>query len=101
MRLTRRIAELRAKTRALQDGAQRTVDAGPELLAWVREGAGERLLTVMNFAAEPRSPELTAELSGTAQLALSTDPERAEVEGGPVDLRNLRLAPGEAVLIRL
>ena len=99
--LTRRIAELRAKTRALQDGSQRTVDSGADLLAWIREGAGERLLVVMNFATGSRSPVIPAELPGVGHLVLGSDPERDGGDAGPVDLRNLDLAPGEAVLIRI
>ena len=99
--LTRRIAELRAKTRVLQDGSQRTVDAGADLLAWIREGAGERLLVVMNFATGSRSLVHPAELPGVGHLVLGSDPERDGGAAGPVDLRNLDLAPGEAVLIRI
>ena len=101
LRLTRRIAELRAKTRVLQDGSQRTVDAGADLLAWIREGAGERLLVVMNFATGSRSLVHPAELPGVGHLVLGSDPERDGGAAGPVDLRNLDLAPGEAVLIRI
>ena len=42
--LYRRAAALRAATPALQTGAQRMLDAGENVLAWLREEAGERLV---------------------------------------------------------
>jgi alpha-glucosidase len=88
----RRVAALRAATPALQLGAQRTLDAAPDVLAWER-GDGE-LLVAVNFAAEPRPLGLT----GGATLVLSSDPDRAE---GEVALGDLVLAPGEGVLLSL
>jgi alpha-glucosidase len=88
--LTRRLAELRRGSPTLQSAPQRMVDGGEDLLAWTREGDGERLMAVVNFAAEERP----VSVGGDATLVLSTDPRRA---GGPVE----RLAPGEAVLLRL
>jgi hypothetical protein len=38
--LVRRPAALRARTPALQGGAQRTLEAGSEVFAWLREGGG-------------------------------------------------------------
>src|SRR5919198_4771337 len=52
--LTRRLAALRRATPALQTGAQRSVEAGDDVLAWVRELDGDRLLAAMNFAGAPR-----------------------------------------------
>jgi alpha-glucosidase len=88
--LVRRLAELRARTPALQTGTQRTLDAGEEVLAWEREGGGERFLACVNLAAEPRVVRMA-----TGSVVVSTDPERAE---GPV--AELVLAPSEAVLLR-
>ena len=53
--LVRRLAALRASTPALQDGAQLPLDAGRDVLAWIREGDGDRWLAALNFATEPVS----------------------------------------------
>jgi alpha-glucosidase len=96
--LFRRLAELRARTPALQQGAQRSVDAGPEVLAWIREHEGDRLLALMSFAATPAAPRLPEGLPGQAALVISSDPDRA---GGDLDLRDLTLFRSEAMLLRL
>ncbi|SDN77146.1 alpha-amylase family glycosyl hydrolase [Geodermatophilus sp. DSM 45219] len=90
--LVRELGALRASSRTLQTGAQRFVDAGPGVLAWLREGDGERLLAAVDFATGPRRLPLDA----AATLLVSTDPERTP---GPV--RDLELRPDEAVLLRL
>jgi alpha-glucosidase len=92
--LVRRLARLRAESEVLQDGAQQTLSAGPDVLAWLRTGAtGERLLGLMNFS--PARAGL--ELAGSARLVISSDPARLE---STVDLASLTLAPSEAVLVR-
>ncbi|MEA2248707.1 MAG: alpha-glucosidase [Solirubrobacteraceae bacterium] len=95
--LTRRLAQLRRDTPALQMGTQRSVDAGPVVFAWVREAEGERLLAAVNFATERVPLAVTEPLAGAA-LVLSTDPDRA---GAEVSIEGLELAPGEGVLVRL
>jgi alpha-glucosidase len=89
--LARRLAALRAQEPALQTGAQRTLEAGPDILAWLR---GERLLACINLATEPRSLGLT----GAGSAVLSSDPGRAE---GPLALERTVLAPAEALLVAL
>ena len=96
--LTRRLAALRSATPALQTGEQVVLDGGDDLLAWVREEDGDRLLAVLNFATTPVPVEPVADLPGAATLLLSTDPDR---EDGAVDLGGLVLAAGEGVLLRL
>jgi alpha-glucosidase len=86
--LARRLAALRRATPALVVGAQRAVDAGPDVLAWVREEGSERLLCAVNFATGP----VAVDAPGT--LVLSTDPDRT---GGEVR----ELAGGEAVIVAL
>jgi alpha-glucosidase len=98
LNLTRRLAALRAASPALQMGAQRSLDAGEDVLAWVREADGDRLLAVVNFAGAPVAPELPGELRGRAQLVISSDADRADEA---IDLRALSLGPSEAVLLRL
>jgi alpha-glucosidase len=96
--LTRRLGALRSATPALQTGEQVVLDGGDDLLAWVREEDGDRLLAVLNFAAAPVPVDLAADLPETATLLVSTDPDR---EGGAADLGGLVLAAGEGVLLRL
>src|SRR5689334_14638530 len=59
--LARRLGALRRATPALQTGGQRMVEAGDEVLAWVREDDGDRLLCVVNFACKGVVPRLTGE----------------------------------------
>jgi alpha-glucosidase len=94
--LVRRLAALRGGTPALQTGGQRTFEAGADVLAWTREGGGERLLACINAAAAPR--RLQWQEGGDGVLLLSSDPARAE---GPVDLERLELGPAEAILVAL
>ena len=96
--LTRRLAALRRQTPALQTGSQRSVDAHPEVFAWLREDEGARLLAAVNFAAETVPVGLPAELGGPPRVLVSTDPARRE---GEVRLDALELAPGEGVLVAL
>jgi alpha-glucosidase len=98
LHLTRRLAALRRDTSVLQTGEQRSLDAHPDVFAWVREGDGERVLAAVNFAAAPVRAGLPAELVGTAALLVSTDPDRA---GDGVRLEALELGPGEGVLARM
>jgi len=81
----RRLAALRAETPALQAGAQRTLDAGPDVLAWERTGGGERLLVAVNFGDAPRP------LPFDGELLLSTQPARGAAG---------ELAGSEGVIIR-
>jgi alpha-glucosidase len=96
--LVRRLAALRRRTPALQTGAQRSLDAGPDMLAWLREDEGARLLAAVNFAAVLAPLRLPAEPPRRTTLLISTDPERAD---GDVDLNGFMLGPSEAVLLRL
>jgi alpha-glucosidase len=98
LNLVRRLAALRRDTPALQTGAQRSVDAHPDVFAWLREGDGDRLFAAVNFATGAVEAGLPGQLSGPAQLLVSTDPERAAGEVAPDELR---LGPGEGVLLRV
>ena len=69
----------------LQDGGQRFLDAGRDVLAWVR---GDALVAAINFGVVPAPVDLDG------LLVLSTDPDRQD---GLVDA----LAPGEGVIVRL
>jgi alpha-glucosidase len=85
--LTRRLGALRAASPALQVGTRTPVDAGPDVLAWLREAGEERILAAVNFGDAP------AEIEAPGELLLSSDPGRPP--GSPTTL-----APGEAVLVR-
>jgi alpha-glucosidase len=80
--LFQRLAALRRELPALQSGTQRTVEAGPDVLAWLRD---EQILVAVNFSAEPRP------LEARGTLLLSSDPDGTGEE----------LAPYEAVIVRL
>jgi alpha-glucosidase len=95
--LTRRLAALRRDNPVLQTGRQRSFDADPDVVAWVREGEGDRLVAAVNFAAVPVAFDVPADVAERATLVLSTDPDRAE---GEVVAGRLELGAGEAVLLR-
>jgi alpha-glucosidase len=81
--LTRRLARLRRQTPALQAGTQRMVDAGVDVLAWVREHEGDHVLTAVNFGLAPAPMP-----AGEILLRTAVD------EGAD-------LAPSEAAILRL
>jgi alpha-glucosidase len=93
----RRVAVLRAQTAALQTGAQRKLEVGSGVLAWLRVHGDDRILAALNFAATPTRLHLGAELPRHATLLLSTDPERRT---GQTELDDLTLGPIEALLLR-
>jgi alpha-glucosidase len=90
--LYRALGALRRASPALQQGAQRFEDAGDDILCWVREHAGERLLAAVNFATAERPLALAG--AGDRELVLSTDPARGAPSG------ELVLGPSEGVLLR-
>jgi alpha-glucosidase len=93
----RRVAALRAQTAALQTGAQRTLEVGCGVLAWLRVHGDDRILAAVNFADTPTRLHVGNELPRHATLLLSTDPER---DAGEIDLDDLTLRPIEGVLLR-
>jgi alpha-glucosidase len=96
--LTRRLASLRRDEAALQSGEQRSVEAGDDLLAWLRIAEDQtQLLAVVNFAREPRGFTCPPDLPRGGRLVVSTQ-ERPELE---IEFAQLRLAPAEALLVRL
>ncbi len=80
--LFRRLAALRREQPALQGGTQRTVEAGKDVLAWIR---GDEILAAVNFSDEPRP------LAARGTLLVSSDP----------DGTGSGLGPHEAVIVRL
>ena len=97
--LYRRLLWLRRATPALHGGGQRMLDGGHGVLAWTRDGGGERWLVALNMSSRARRAELARGAGAAAgRLVISTDPDRAE---GPVPLSPLALGPDEGVLVRL
>jgi alpha-glucosidase len=98
--LARRLGWLRRHESRLQSGAQRTLDVGEDLLAWLRIGDdGEALLAVINFAAGERTLRRPDELPAVGRLELSTDASRTGEERLPLD--GLGLRPAEGLLFHL
>jgi alpha-glucosidase len=96
--LYRGLIQLRRRSAALQDGRQETLDAAPEVLAYLREANGERLLVALNF-----TPEETV-LAGAARQVAARG--RVELSTGParrtdVTLDRLVLGPDEGIVIAL
>ncbi len=95
--LVRRLAAARARLGALQTGAQRSLEAGSGVLAWLREDADDRVLAAVNFTRAPVALQVDAGLPAQAELLLSTDPDRRT---GAVEPGALVLGPAEGVLLR-
>jgi hypothetical protein len=77
------------------------LDAGDDLLAWVRAlDGGTAWVAVVNFAAGERAVRSRGDLPARGVLEVSTVHGRHE-EGAEVALDGLRVAAGEAVLVRL
>ncbi|RFU19571.1 alpha-amylase family glycosyl hydrolase [Geodermatophilus marinus] len=101
--LSRRLGQLRADSATLQVGDQHLLDAGPDVLAWLRTHGTERLLAAVNFATEPRRLRAGALPDGRYDVVLSTDAgSPGDAPRGPGGtLPELVLRPTEAVLLRL
>jgi alpha-glucosidase len=91
--LARRLAALRAQRPALQTGARRPRDLGPDVLAWERTSEEERLLAVVNFGTAP----VRVATDRHARTLLSSDATRAP---GPIE-GTLELQPAEAAIVDL
>jgi alpha-glucosidase len=94
--LYRQLITFRRKSRALVMGAYRPLVAGGDLLLYVRELAGERLLIALNFGGEPIAASFSS--GGLAgRLLLSSHGGRSyEPVTDTIDLR-----PHEGVLMEL
>ena len=92
--LYRRLLALRRERRALAVGDYTPVEAAGDVIAYVREHDGERLLVALNLGREPQAVDLEA-YAGT--VLLGTDADR---EGEPVGGR-LALQPNEALVAAL
>ena len=95
--LYRRLIRVRGSTPALARGTHRSIfGVAPEVLAWLREADGERILVLLNTgrAARPCTLDRLQTTSGDVLVATS---ERA----GAVALDGLVLGPLEGIALRL
>jgi len=69
----RSVLALRKRHQALVGGSIRFLDAEGDVLAFVREGGGERLLCVFNFAGEPAAWGMPAEFGQIEPIGLAVD----------------------------
>ncbi|RAZ92913.1 alpha-glucosidase [Mesorhizobium hawassense] len=77
----RSILALRRRHPALVGGSIRFLDADGDVLAFVREDGGERLLCVFNFAGEPAGWTLPAEIGQIEAIDLAVDASGSPEEG--------------------
>jgi alpha-glucosidase len=95
--LFRRLIALRRASPALTVGSYRPLDTRDDLaLAYLREHEDQRMLVALNFGTETRTLDLS-EAGDEADLFCSTLLNRT----GRLDLKELRVRPGEGVLLSL
>jgi alpha-glucosidase len=95
--LYRRLIAARRAVPALDRGTHRSIfGVAPEVLAWLRELDGERVLVVLNVGGEPRTCEFRG-LPSHGEVVVGTDQERP----GSVAVDRLTLAPLEGLALRL
>ena len=95
--LYRRLIAARREAPALGRGSHRSVfGIAPDVLAWVRELAGQRVLVLLNVGDEARTCALP-DFGAGGDLVVGTDHTRS----GRVLLEGLRLAPLEGLALRL
>jgi alpha-glucosidase len=94
----RRLLAVRAATPALATGSLELLPPSQRnVLAYVRERDGERILVVVNFATHERTAELPG---GSWRVELSTAGTAAPIVGRRLG-RQVRLGPLEAIIARL
>ena len=95
--LYRRLIALRAASPAVAHGTHRSLfGVAPDVLAWLREADGERVLVLLNVGdtARPCSLGRVDATSGEVLVATSA-------RTGAVDLGGLQLDPLEGLVLRL
>jgi alpha-glucosidase len=83
---SRRLISFRQQSEALLKGSYRSLDAGQDLMAYVRETETEQLVVLLNFGFYPRSWALPPELAGEVVLSTRLD-GGAEIANGKIYLR--------------
>jgi alpha-glucosidase len=96
--LYRKLIWYRRRSPALQVGRYRSVDAGPELYAYMREAEGTRFLVALNFSTTAQQIAGAAKELRRGRLELSTDPVR---DSTPIELGDVELGGNEGIVIRL
>ena len=96
--LYRRLIAARRASPALRRGTHRSLfGVAPEVLAWVREAAGERVLVLLNVGDEARACDLRALPGATGEVVVGTgDARRARSRS-----TDLVLEPLEGFALRL
>ena len=97
--LYRRLIAARRASRALERGTHRSLfGVATEVMAWIREADGERVLCVLNVGGEPQRCSLPIErIAADSGEVLVATSDRA----GRVGLADLRLEPREGLALRL
>lgn len=91
----RQMLAVRRASPALSAGTYKELAAdSPDVLAFMRENGGVRLLIVLNFGS--KSHDFRLRLDGKARMVLSTVPGRT----GDADMAELSLAPFEGVILQ-
>jgi len=95
--LYRRLIAARRASAALRVGAHRSLfDVAPDVLAWVREAPGERILVLLNAGDEARRCNLGRMPERHGVVLVGTGDREGEVE-----LEGLVLQPLEGIALRL
>jgi alpha-glucosidase len=101
LNLYRRLIAARHASPALARGEHRSFfGVAPDVLAWLRDADGERVLCLINLAAEPRRCDLAQVIGRVAASSGSVVVATSERAAG-VALDDLVLAPLEGVAIRV
>ena len=95
--LYRRLIGARRASPALARGRNRSVfGVAPEVLAWLREADGERMLALLNTGGSARACDLRAVLAGEGEVVVTTG-----ARSGRIALADLTLEPLEGLALRL
>jgi alpha-glucosidase len=92
--LFRRLIEIRRELPALTIGSHRSLDVAADVLAYVREHAGQRVLVLLNFGQQSHHLDLSS-VGGQAEVLCSTQMDRHEQN----DLAQLLLRPDEGLVL--
>ena len=95
--LYRRLIAARHASLALARGTHRSIfGVAPDVLAWLREVDGERVLVLLNLGDEARSCDLRRADAASGAVLVATSGR-----SGPQALATMRLDPLEGVVLRL
>jgi alpha-glucosidase len=83
---TRRLIALRQQSQALLRGSYQSLEAGEDVLAYLRESESERLAVVLNLGYKPRTWSLPPGITGEIVLSTRLD-SGPDIAGGQLHLR--------------